>query len=118
MWARVVEFMLACWLAASPFIFSHSEEAIVLWWSDYLCAALVGTFALLSYWRPTRHAHLLILVVAVWMVGFGRFAEAAPLSPGLQNNMVVGLLLMMFAICPNNASQPPRMWYEDEPRAL
>lgn len=118
MWARVVEFMLACWLAASPFIFSHSADATVLWISDYACATLVGTFALISYWRPMRHAHLLTLAVALWMVGFGRLGESAPLSAGFQNNMITGLLLLMFAIIPNDAFHPPKAWYEDEPRAL
>lgn len=112
MWSRVTEFMLACWLAASPFIFHHAEDATLLWISDFASATVVATLALFSYWTPTRHAHLLIIPVALWLVGFGRFGEAAPLSPGLQNNIIVGLLLLMFAIVPNDASQPPRAWFQ------
>lgn len=26
MWARVVEVMLGCWLAVSPFVFRHSAD--------------------------------------------------------------------------------------------
>lgn len=112
MWSRVVEFMLACWLAASPFIFRHGEDATVLWISDFACATVVGVLALISYWEPTRHAHLVTLLVALWLIGFGRFGSTAPLPPGLQNNMVVGLLLLMFALVPNDAARPPRTWFK------
>jgi len=113
MWARVVEFMLAGWLAASPFIFQHPDDAVVLWASDFACASAVGTLALISYWQPTRHAHLLIVPIAIWMMAFGRFAEPAPVSPGLQNNIVAGLLLLMFAIVPNRVETPPRIWFRE-----
>jgi CBS domain containing-hemolysin-like protein len=115
MWSRVIEFMLACWLAASPFIFRHGEDATVLWISDFACASAIALFALISYWQPARHAHLLIIPVALWMIGFGRFGEAAPLSAGLQNNIAVGLTLLMFAIIPNHAFQPPQVWFKEAP---
>lgn len=118
MWARVVEFMLACWLAASPFIFHHSESARALWRNDFAIAVVVGAAALLSYWRPTMHAHLFTLVAAIWLIGFGRFGLEGSPGPGMQNEIVVGLLLLMFAIVPNNASQPPRYWYSDSANSL
>jgi hypothetical protein len=117
MWARDVEFMLGCWLAASPFIFRHAKDAMLLWITDFTSAALVCTLAVLSYWRPTRHAHLLTILVALWLVGFGRFGAAAPLPPGMQNEIAVGLLLLMFVIIPNRASQPPAAWYAEPRRA-
>lgn len=111
MWARVVEFMLSCWLAASPFIFHVSDSARALWRNDFLAAICVGGASLLSYWRPTRHAHLFTAVVAIWLIGYGRFgAEGSP-GPGMQNEIVVGLLLLMFALVPNHASLPPRRWF-------
>lgn len=112
MWSRVVEFMLACWLAASSFIFRYADDFVALRISDFACATAIATLALISYWRPTRHAHLLILPIALWLIGFGRFGVPAPLPAGLQNSMVVGILLLMFAIVPNAASQPPRSWFE------
>lgn len=111
MWARVVEFMLAVWLALSPLIFQHDDRAWLLWGSDFTCAALVAALALLSYYEPTRNAHLLTLAVALWLVVFGRFGASHPLPPGMQNNIVIGLLLMMFAIVPNHAARPPRIWF-------
>jgi hypothetical protein len=31
----------------------------------------------------------------------------------MQNDIVVGLLLLMFAIVPNHATRPPRDWFRD-----
>jgi hypothetical protein len=118
MWARDVEFMLGLWLAISPWVFRHADDATVLWVSDMACGALVATLALFSYWHPTRHAHLLTLIVAAWLVGFGRFGAAVPLPPGMQNDIVIGLLLVMFAIVPNHASQPPTNWFREADEAL
>lgn len=114
MWSRVIEFMLACWLAVSPFVFQHADDALVLWTSDFAVATLVATLALISYWRPTRYAHLLIIPPALWLIGFGRFGPP-PLLPGMQNDIVVGLLLLMFAIVPNRATLPPHAWFRDAP---
>ena len=109
--------MLGVWLAISPFVFRHASDATQLRASDLACAIMVSTFALLSFWRPTRHAHLLSLLVGLWLVGFGRYGTAAPLPPGMQNEIVVGLLLLMFAIVPNHAERPPRAWFRDSPGA-
>ncbi|MEQ9379476.1 MAG: hypothetical protein RJP95_01335, partial [Pirellulales bacterium] len=112
MWARVVEFMLGCWLAISPFVFGHGEDPM-LWIADLTAAFAVMVLALLWYWTPTRHAHFGIAVVAVAMIGYGRFAGGAEVAPALQNHIGIGLLLLMFAIVPNHASSPPRVWYQN-----
>lgn len=116
MWARVVEFMLGCWLAVSPFVFQHGDESL-LWATDFIAASTIVTLALLSYWAPLRHAHLGSALVGLAMIAFGRFAAGAEPGPALQNYILVGLLLLMFAIVPNHASRPPRTWYprESEP---
>lgn len=107
MWARVIELTLGCWLAISPFVFGHPADGIVYWAADFSAAMLVISFSLLSYWNPTRHAHLLTVLVALGMIGYGRFTEAAPLPPALQNHVGVGLLLVLFAVIPNHAERPP-----------
>ncbi|QDT92575.1 SPW repeat domain-containing protein [Gimesia algae] len=119
MWSRVVEFMLGCWLAISPFVFGHAESQSMLWFMDWLCALLIISFALLSYWQPLRHIHLATAFLAVLMIGYGRFAQPAQLIPAehvipaLQNHILTGLLLLMFALVPNHASQPPQGWYRE-----
>ena len=110
MWARIVEVMLGCWLAVSPFIFRHSPEDRALWFSDLLSATVVIVLALVSFWPPLRFAHIAILAVALWLIAFGFWAFPYPTPPALQNNVVIGLLLLMFAIVPNEANRPPRPW--------
>jgi peptidoglycan/LPS O-acetylase OafA/YrhL len=117
MWARVVEFMLGCWLAISPFVFAHSPEKAWMWATDWIAASLVIAFALLSYWRPLRHIHLATAALACGLIAIGRFAAGGEVPPALQNDIVVGLLLLMFALVPNHASQPPEAWYSRPERA-
>lgn len=108
MWGRVVEMMTAVWLALSPFIFRvQADESLV--WIDSLTALLIACLAGFSYWHPTRHAHLGIVIVAIGLTLWGRFAELPP-PPVQQSHIVVGLFLMMIAIIPNAASRPPKAW--------
>lgn len=108
MWGRVVEIMTAVWLGFSPFIF-RTEPPTSLIWLDFCLALAITVLAALSYWRPTRHAHLVTLGVAGAMVIYGRFAELPP-PPAQQNHIVVGLFLLMIAVVPNQASQPAKQW--------
>lgn len=108
MWGRVVEIMTAVWLAASPFVFGVQTDAILLR-SDLGVALIIWILSGASYWRPTRHAHLLILVVAVGLIVWGRFAIIPP-TPPHQNHIIVGLFLLMIALIPNEASLPPTAW--------
>ena len=110
MWGRVVEIMIATWLALSPFIF-RAQESATLVWIDCSTAFAIALLAALSYWPPTRHAHLLTLVIAAALVVYGRFAELPP-PPAQQNHIVIGLLLLMIAVIPNLASSPPMQWRE------
>jgi len=112
MWPRVVEIMFGWWLAVSPFIFRHGDDPW-LWWSDGVCAALAVTFGLLSYWKPTRQMHLGTLLVGGWLVCSGMISSPYPAPPGYQNHVLVGFLLMMFAIIPNNSLNPPPEWRTD-----
>jgi hypothetical protein len=110
MWARIVECMIGCWLLMSPFIFRHQPGETAMWANDLTVGAVLVVLSLASYWRPTEWAHWLLIPVGVWLVGFGRLGHVPPLEPALQNEIVVGLLLLMFAIVPNDASRPPRAW--------
>lgn len=110
MWARTVEVMLGLWLGASPFIFGHPTDEPGLWWNDLGTAFLVVTISLLSFWSSTSHAHLLNIPVALWLLAFGYFGSGEPPSPAAQNELMVGLLLLMIAIIPSGATLPPEEW--------
>jgi hypothetical protein len=107
MWARAIEVMLGCWLAISPFIFRHSPAERMLWINDLTSGFVIVTLALLSLWLPLRYMHLAITVPACWLIIFGYMA-GYPSPPASQNHIVLGLLLFMFAIIPNDANMPPR----------
>lgn len=119
MWARVVEVMLACWLAASPFVFGHDADDRALWATDFVGALAVATFALLSFSPKLRRAHLGQLAVAGWLVGTGWVGSP---EPAHENHVAVGLLLLMLGIVPSEATKPHPSWrrrwgMEEERRA-
>jgi hypothetical protein len=116
MWARVVEVMLACWLAISPFALRHPREDVGLWLNDLLCAAAVATFSLLAFWRRTGGAHLLVGVVGLWLIGLGYLGSSHPAPPASQNHILLGMTLAMLAIVPNRAERPPEPWQAFEGR--
>lgn len=115
MWARVVEVMLGFWLIISPFLFGHYPSDRPLWMNDLICGSAVVLLAFLSFWslpfcRFLRYAHVLILGIAFWLIGFGYFGGGYPASAGYQNDIFLGLTLLLLAIIPNEASQPPPSW--------
>jgi hypothetical protein len=110
MWSRVVEVTLGCWLLMSPFIFRYAPHETALWINDFACAAAVIVFGLMSYWSPARHTHALSLVVGGWLIAFAYWRGFGNASPASQNHLLVGWLMMMFAVIPNRASRPPAGW--------
>lgn len=111
MWSRTAEVMLGFWLAASPFIFSHSADEPGLWWNDFGCAFVILALSLVSFWSRARRAHLLNILVGVWLVGFGYLGSGpAQPTPASQNQLLVGLVLLMLAIIPSQATLPPPGW--------
>lgn len=109
MWPRIVEIMLALWLAISPFVFRLPGDALRTWANEYVCAVLIIAFSGMALWWPLRRAHLVTLAVGVWLV-LSAWVQERPLPPPLQNHITVGLLLIMFGIIPGEASQPPVSW--------
>ena len=110
MWARVVQIILGCWLAISPFIFRVSSGETAIWFNDMVSAVLIIASCLLSFWHPCRLAYLITLPLSLWLIGFAYLTSPHPAPPALQNDLLVGLLLLMFAIVPNEAAAPPPAW--------
>ena len=110
MWVRVIETMLGLWLVLSPFIFGHYPAHQALWQNDFACGVAIVLLALGSFWPPLRHLHLLSLLVAGWLIGFGYVYGGYPAPPGAQNDIFLGLTLLLFAIIPNEANKPSRSW--------
>jgi hypothetical protein len=115
MWGRIIESMIGLWLMISPFVFGHYPDNRPLWSNDLLCGAAVFLLAFvsfwsLSWWRFLQYAHLGILAVAGWLLGFGYIHGGYPALPGAQNDILVGLTLLLLAVIPNHADLPPPSW--------
>jgi hypothetical protein len=111
----VCEIVVGLWLAASPWVLGHASEPLSqarLVVHDLVVAGVVIGLSALSFRPRTRRAHLGLLVVAAWLLLRGYFLAETPPSAATQNHLVVALTLLMFAILPNEASQPPRGWRE------
>jgi peptidoglycan/LPS O-acetylase OafA/YrhL len=122
MWGRSIEVMLGLWLMISPFLFGHFDktgEMSPLTVSDLASGFAILLLGVLSFWRRTARAHLGNLAVALWLIGFGRFGFDHPAPPGAQNELLVGLVLVLIAIIPNRSEEPPPRWrdfYEQRAR--
>lgn len=112
MWPRVAEFMLACWLAISPFVFRYSAEQTANWSIDVGAGAAVMAFSAAAHHRRLRYAHVGTLAVSLALAAWSyvRANAAWPVPPAEQNHLLVALLLLMFAVIPTNCNEPPPAW--------
>lgn len=117
MWARVAELMIGLWLVISPLVFRGTESVDRFAPIDVSVGALVVIFSLLSFWRRTEWAHFGTALVALGMGAFAYLAWERPGPPAAQNEIAVALLLVLLAIIPNEASEPPKPWREGATRA-
>ena len=112
MWARVVEFMLGCWMAISPFIFAYPSKAALFWATDFGCSVAIAFFAFISFYAPLRKMHLCNLFIGFYLIALGFILTESPLHNALQNYVVLGIILLMLAIIPTDASQQPKPWLD------
>lgn len=109
MWPRIIEFMLACWLAISPFIFGYPRGLTFLWAINFICSPLIAFFALASIHEPLRKLHLCNLIIAIYFIALSYIFPEYPAN-ALQNYTVLGLLFLMLALIPTIAELPPKPW--------
>jgi hypothetical protein len=109
MWGRYIEILLGLWLIASPWLLPHREPA----WrhtNEVVCGLAVIVFAIASFFRATRWAHLMNGAVALWLGLSTYFLEDRPGPPGAQNDITLAYLLLLMFLIPNEASKPPMPW--------
>ncbi len=103
MWARIVEILLALWLFGSHWLFPMEERFIWI-------PLFIVLFAALSFIGALNKMHLLQVLPAAHLL-YAAFSYPTPWLPfGLQNDILIALLLLMFALIPSRASEPPRPW--------
>lgn len=107
MWARAVKTMLGLWLMLSPLVIGYGYDGSLFMWNDLIGGALIVTLALLSCWRRARRAALLTVPIAIWIAGYSYFGYSHPRPGPAQNEIALGILILMFAIIPLDSSAPP-----------
>jgi hypothetical protein len=108
MWPRVAEVALGCWLLLTPFVFRETQAVGSYSVNAVVSGSVVILASLLSFWDRTRFAHIVTLFVSLWLAAHGYFWAERPGPPAAQNELVVGLLLLLFAVLPNEINAPPR----------
>jgi hypothetical protein len=106
MWARIAEFILAAWLLLSPFVLNSPI------FNDWLTALFIILFASLSFIDKLNKMHLFQVLPASWLL-YTAYSYPTPILPFyMQNDLLVALTLLVFAIIPSHVSDHPRPWKE------
>ena len=112
MWARIIEFIIAIWLISSSRLFYHPANPDFFWVSDLICGAAITVFALFSLKGSLQKLHLCSIGIALYLVVLGFSSSAFPPPALFQNYLILGLLLLMFALVPSSPSLPPAVFKE------
>ena len=110
MGARHAEFGFGLWMLVAPWLFGHAQDRPALLAHDLVVAALLLLVPLLCYHRALERLHLLLLPVAAWTIGFGWWHARTDPLPAFQNHVLLGMCVLMTAIIPSRATEPPRAW--------
>jgi len=111
-WARVVECMLGLWLVLSPFILRHGMDDTLFWTVDLAAGTAVVAVALGSFKGALSRLHLVHLLTGTVLFALGWILGGRHPEPAHQNWVIFALLLMMIAVIPSHAHDPPRKWME------
>lgn len=102
--------MVAIWLILSPFIFSYPAEATWLWIITFSAAALILICSLTAFLKSYGALHFVNMLLGILLVVYVFAVADSHPSPPYQNLVVVGLLLLMLGILPNESRLPPPEW--------
>ena len=107
-WPRYSEMVLGLWLIVAPWILNYGDLSV---FRPVNIAAATGILVLdiLSITLYKRYAYLAVLGIALGLLVHAYFA-LPPEVAGTENNIIVALLLLMFAILPTEATLPPPSW--------
>ena len=107
-WPRYCEMLLGLWLLMAHRILKYEDPDV---FRTVNIAAATGILLLdiVSVTFYKRYAHLAVLGIAFGLLVHAYFVAPAE-AIGTQNNILVALLLLMFAILPTEATLPPQSW--------
>jgi hypothetical protein len=100
MWGQVGVIFLGTWLAISPFFFSSYPVSLYSYTDDFLIGALCTIFGFTACFYKSRIWTVLICLLATGIFAQGYFLYSHPRAPIAQNQIIVALLILMFAVIP------------------
>jgi hypothetical protein len=98
-WPRWAEIALGLWLAAGAFLLPGASNGARL--PGLIVGAAVIACSAASLLPKCNKLHLANIVVALGLVGYLLVVSARPASPAVQNLVFTALVLVNFAIIPN-----------------
>jgi hypothetical protein len=104
MWARICELLLGIWLLYSHFLFDYKGKV------DLVSTFFILLFASLCFIKRLQKMHLLQIIPASLLFYVSYTYPVVPLPFSLQNFILVGLSLLLFAVIPSHASDHPEPW--------
>lgn len=113
MWPRTVELMLGVWLCVSPFVFRGTERVEQFLVVDLTAGSIVIVLSILSFWSRAGWAHFVTAGVAFALAASAYLGWERPGPPAAENEIIVGLTLLLLGILPNHCTQPPAAWRND-----
>lgn len=108
MWPRICEAILSVWLFVSPALLDGPPHVDLV---ARGAAVVMAVLSLMALAERFRRAYLGTFAVSL-LIALYPFLSPPPASPMLQNLMITGLVIAMFAIMPPDAMRPPRAWRE------
>lgn len=103
MWARIIELLIALWLVISFFAFGYHSDCLIV-------AAAIALFSLLSYRESLNKMHLLNALCAFYLLYVSYTYPVVPLPFHYQSMILSAFFLLLLAIIPSRASEPPLAW--------
>ena len=102
MWGQVSVIFLGTWLAISPFFLVNPFVSLQSFIDDIFIGLLFTIFGFAACYYKTRIWTVLIYLLAAGIYAQGYFQYAHPRPATAQNQIIVALLIFMFAIIPLN----------------
>lgn len=111
-WPRVGEFVLAAWLALYASVFPDGVPAFLLLHDVGLSVAVAASsvISMLARRGPLRFLHTTNIALGGWLVTFSALVTQHHSMALAQNDILVGLTVVMFAILPTRALDAPVAW--------
>ena len=110
-WPRLLEVMLGCWLIISPWVIGRIVGGNSPVMGEVVLGGGIVLLSGLSIHRRWEWVHSLTAPLALWLVLVPYFSYDRPGPAQAQNDILVGILLLMTVVLPTRALEPPQNYF-------